>query len=186
MDDGRLARLRSEQKRVALEMAASYKVEQERKRREEEERIRETNQSLRRLRERTKERMAKQKVRRTSTQGRREGGRGGRNPGAICLSLCVWQLLAEEWAKKEEQEVREQLVRRRKESEAICRQFLRRAGSSQEASKHDDAESRYCSEGEEAPHTSSVLVSVRAHGSAASCGPSYACIMMCMVLTTCA
>lgn len=97
----------------------------------------------------------------------------------------MWQLLAEEWAKKEEQEVREQLVRRRKESEAICRQFLRRAGSSsQEAGKHDDAESRYCSEGEEAPHTSSVLVSVRAHGSSASsCEPGYACIMICMVLT---
>lgn len=52
------------------------------------------------------------------------------------------QALSEEWSKKEEQEVREQLARRRKEAEALCRQFLKGHKRQGHASNKDEDEVR--------------------------------------------
>lgn len=57
------------------------------------------------------------------------------------LSRCT-QALSEEWSKKEEQEVREQLARRRKEAEALCRQFLKGHKRQGHASNKDEDEVR--------------------------------------------
>jgi len=60
----RLAALKAEQRRHAMELAESYRVEQERRKIEQEERVKDTAVALRRLREQTRARLVQQKVRR--------------------------------------------------------------------------------------------------------------------------
>jgi hypothetical protein len=60
---GRLAKAKAEQRRMAMEMAASYKAEVDRRAGEQEARTKEAAESLRTLRDRTRSRIAKQKVR---------------------------------------------------------------------------------------------------------------------------
>ena len=61
--ENRLGKLKAGERRMAMEMAASYKSEQLRRKSETEERAKEAASTLRKLRESTKARMARQKVR---------------------------------------------------------------------------------------------------------------------------